>query len=146
MSTKIKNGDKVKVHFIGTLEDGEEFDNSYDRGEPISCTVGSGEVIVGFDNALVGMAEGETKRASLDPENGYGERNEKAVTSVEKSLFGEEFQFKEGGTVYGKNENGQELMARIAEIYEDTVLLDFNHPMAGMNLNFDITVVEIESE
>ena len=146
MSTKIKNGDTVKVHFIGTLEDGEEFDNSYHRGEPISCTVGSGEVITGFDNALVGMTAGETKRASLTPESAYGERNEEAVTSVEKSLFGDEFEFKEGSTVYGKNEHGQELMARIAEVYEDSVLLDFNHPMAGMNLNFDITVVEIESE
>jgi FKBP-type peptidyl-prolyl cis-trans isomerase 2 len=142
--TKIKEGDKVSFHFIGTFDDGEQFDNSYDRGDPVTCTVGAGEVIDGFNNALIGMSKGETKRAELDPSEAYGERKEDAVADLPKSLFDNTDLLSVGATVYGKRQDGEQVLAKICEIKENDIVVDFNHPMAGMNLNFDITVVEIE--
>ena len=141
---KIENGNTVAVHFIGTFDNGEEFDNSLSRGEPVVCEVGSQSLIKGFNDALVGMTLGETKSISLSPEYAYGERSEEAVKQVSRGLFGPDFELKEGATVYGKNDQNQELMAKICEFDSENVTLDFNHPMAGKNLNFEITVVDIE--
>lgn len=140
---KIENGTKVSLHYRGTFEDGTEFDSSHKRGEPILCEVGSGNLIAGFESALDGMSEGETKSVTLDPEDAYGERNPEAVKTVPRTSFPENFELKEGATVYGTNDMGQEMMAQINSFDQDTATLDFNHPMAGKSLNFEISVIEI---
>jgi len=137
---KVATGDSVKVHYRGTLPDGTEFDNSHARGEPLEFTIGSGQMIVGFNDAIIGMEEGETKSFSLTPELAYGHRIEEAVQAVPRAAFGEDFQFEIGGMVQGNGPQGP-FIAKIQELSDDTVTLDLNHPLAGENLNFEVEVV-----
>jgi len=139
----VESGTKVSLHYRGTFNDGTEFDSSHDRGEPITCEVGSGNLISGFESALGGMSEGETKSVTLSPEDAYGEINPDAIQEVPRTSFPEDFVLKEGATVYGTNSMGQEMMAKINAFDEESATLDFNHPMAGKTLNFEISVIEI---
>ena len=141
---KVENGNTVNIHYTGTLEDGTQFDSSHKRGEPIKVKVGAGQLISGFDSALQGMAIGETKSISLSPDQAYGEINENAFQSVPKTSFPENFEFKSMGLVQGVNQLGQPFTARINSIKDESVVLDFNHPMAGKNLNFEIELLSIE--
>ena len=115
---KVENGHNVKVHYKGTLTDGTEFDNSKTRGQTLDFEVGSPRLIQGFSNALLGMAKGETKTVSLPAESAYG-------------------------PVRGNGPQGP-FMAKIHEIQDSNVILDFNHPLAGKDLNFEIELVELE--
>ena len=137
---KVATGDSVKVHYRGTLPDGTEFDNSHSRGEPLEFTVGSGQMIVGFNDAIIGMAEGEKKTFSLTPELAYGQRIEEAVQAVPRTAFGDDFEFEVGGMVQGNGPRGP-FIAKIQQLDEETVTLDLNHPLAGQDLNFEVEVV-----
>ena len=141
---KVEDGNTVKVHYKGTLDTGEQFDSSYDRGEPVTFTVGSGMMIAGFNDGVLGMKVGETKSVSIPPENGYGTHNPEAVQEVTKDNFPSDFQFETGRVVQGTVQNGQPFIATILEEQNETVKLDFNHPMAGKKLNFEIELVSIE--
>ena len=140
---KIEKGNKVKVHYVGTLEDGEEFDNSYKRGEPIEFTVGQGQMIKGFDDGVLNLSVGDKRNLNLSPENAYGEIDERAIIPVEKTNFPPEFEFEIGGMVQGRTQQGMPINAKILEIKENEIILDMNHPLAGKTLNFDVEVMEI---
>jgi FKBP-type peptidyl-prolyl cis-trans isomerase 2 len=140
---KVKNGDSVKVHYIGTLNNGDEFDNSYKRGSTLDFQVGGGQMIKGFDNALVEMEVGQKKTINLKSEEAYGPRREEAIMSVAKDNFPPDFKAKEGEMVQGRTETGQPVNALIIEVQENDVILDMNHPLAGEELNFEIELVEI---
>jgi len=140
---KVKNGDSVKVHYVGTLNDGNEFDNSYKRGSTLDFQVGGGQMIKGFDDALVEMEVGQKKTVNLKPEEAYGPRREEAITAVAKENFPPDFVAKEGEMVQGRTESGQPINALIIEVQENDVILDMNHPLAGEELNFEIELVEI---
>jgi len=140
---KVKNGDSVKVHYVGTLNDGNEFDNSYKRGSTLDFKVGGGQMIKGFDNALVEMEIGQKKTINIKPEEAYGPRREEAITVVAKENFPPDFVAKEGEMVQGRTESGQPINALIIEVQENDVILDMNHPLAGEELNFEIELVEI---
>tara|TARA_R100000655_G_scaffold96964_1_gene139679 strand:- start:313 stop:744 length:432 start_codon:yes stop_codon:yes gene_type:complete len=142
MST-VENGNTVSVHYRGTFDDGTQFDSSYDRGEPITFTVGSGQMISGFDSSMPGMTVGETKSISLAPENAYGPRVDEAVQTVPLTAFAEDAQFVVGATIQGQSPDGQPFMAKIESCDDTNVVLDFNHPMAGKTLNFDIELINI---
>ena len=137
---KVTNGHNVKVHYRGTLTDGTEFDNSRVRGQTLDFEVGSGRMIRGFNDAVLGMAPGETKQVTLNPEAAYGEHNPQALQSVPKEAFGEDFNFEVGGMVQGNGPQGT-FVAKIAALEEDAVVLDMNHPLAGQQLNFEIELV-----
>ena len=139
----VQNGNTVAVHYRGTLEDGEQFDSSYDRGEPLAYQAGTGEMIPGFDAAVTGMEVGEKKTFTLEPTEAYGEKNPAAVQEVPRAMFGEGANLAVGTIVQGQNENGQTMMATVMAITEDTVTVDLNHPMAGKSLTFDVEVVSI---
>lgn len=140
---KTQKGSKVKVHYIGTLNDGSEFDNSYKRATTIDFEVGGGQMIKGFDEAVLDMEVGQKKNVTIPPAEAYGEYNEEANIKVPKSNFPKNFEFIQGGLVEGSTESGQPVAALIIEIYENEVLMDFNHPLAGESLNFEIELVEI---
>jgi len=140
---KVKNGDSVKVHYIGTLNDGNEFDNSYKRGSTLDFKVGGGQMIKGFDNALIEMEVGDKKSVNLPPEEAYGPRREEAISTVTKDNFPPDFELKEGEMVQGRTESGHPINALILEVQENDVILDMNHPLAGQELNFEIELVEI---
>lgn len=145
---KVKNGDNISVHYRGTFKDGTEFDNSKTRGSLLNFEVGSGRMIPGFNDATIGMSPGETRQIVLPPEEAYGHREEQAIQDVPKSAFGENFEFLIGEVVQGNGPRGQ-FLARILEEKEDDVVLDFNHPLAGKELHFDIelvTINEVEDE
>ena len=137
-------GSAVNVHYRGTLSDGTIFDSSYDRGEAISFTVGAGEMIPGFDAAINGMTIGEKKTINLTSEESYGPHNPDAIREVPKASFPDDFNFLEGHAVEG-SAGGRPLRGTIKEVNDETVTIDFNHPMAGKDLNFEIELVGIES-
>lgn len=143
-NTVANRGDTVSVHYKGTLDDGTEFDNSHNRGEPLVFQVGTGQVIPGFDNAVVGMVQGSTKTVNIDPANAYGPRNTEATQVVPKTAFPPGFPFEEGQQVQGTNPDGSSMTATIAAQDKFTVTLDMNHPLAGKNLNFEIELVNID--
>ena len=138
----VENGNNVSVHYRGTLSNGTEFDNSKSRGQTLNFTVGSGQMIPGFDRALLGMSAGETKTVTFGPDDAYGARNEEAIQDVPKSAFGEGFQFLVGEVVQGNGPQGP-FMAKIQEEREEEVVLDFNHPLAGEELSFEIELVSV---
>ena len=138
----VQAGQTVSIHYVGTFEDGTEFDSSRNRGEPLAVQVGVGQVIPGFDEALQGMTVGEVKNISLTPEKAYGNREDEAVQTVPKSAFPENFQLVEGAQVQGQGPAGP-VLATIQSWDESTVTVDMNHPLAGKNLNFEIELVSV---
>jgi len=135
-----KPGDTVRVHYRGTLDDGTEFDSSTGR-DPLEFTIGSGQVIPGFDAAVDGMSVGESVTVTIPAAEAYGPRQNEAVQQVPRDMFDDEPQA--GWMVELTAPEGQRLAALIAEVGTDTVTLDFNHPMAGKDLTFEIELVEV---
>ncbi len=144
MTNTVESGQTVSVHYRGTLDDGSEFDNSRNRGEAMQVQVGSGQLIAGFDTALLGMTVGEVKNIHLGAEDAYGPIHEEAVQEAPKDMFPSDFVFKAGEVVQGRGSMGQPIMAKIVEEKESTVVLDMNHPLAGKDLNFEIELLNIE--
>lgn len=138
-----RNGDTVTVHYRGTLEDGTVFDSSEGRA-PLLFTLGEGDVIPGFEAAVLGLEVGEKAIATISPEEGYGPRYEEAVQEVPIDLFGEAAP-DIGDVVSVIADDGTQLAATVSAISDDlmTVTLDFNHPLAGRTLTFEIELVEI---
>ena len=141
--TTATEGANATVHYRGTLEDGSEFDNSHTRGEPITFTVGSGQMIPGFNNAVDGMTVGETKTVTLTPDQAYGDVNPEAQTTFPKSGFPEGLDLVEGMPIPLKTPDGRTLIGRLTEQEEETVTIDLNHPLAGQTLQFEIELVEV---
>ncbi len=137
MAEEVKKGDKIKVVYTGYLEDGSVFDSNEGR-DLLSFEVGAGQVIKGFDDAVVGMKVGENKSITIKPEEAYGERHEEMVIKIPKTQFqGEEV--KEGMMV--SSNNG--MQATVVAVNENDVTLDFNFPLAGKTLKFDIKIAAI---
>jgi len=138
----IQDGKKVKIHYKGTFEDGTVFDSSEGK-DPLEFTIGSKQVIPGFENAVKEMKKGEEKEITITPEDGYGKRNEDLVKKVPKKVFGEH-PIKEGITVGLESKDGHKLAAIVKEIGTDDVTLDMNHPLAGKTLKFKLNLIEAE--
>jgi|SRR5690606_37832938 peptidylprolyl isomerase len=140
--TKAKNGDNVKVHYKGKLTTGEQFDSSEGR-EPLAFTVGAGQMIKGFDEAIPGMEVGEKKTINIAPENAYGAKNEEAIIEFPKSNIPADIKLEAGMKLQLTNQNGQPIPVTVTEIKDDVIVLDANHELAGKELIFDIELVEI---
>ena len=140
----IKNGQTVNIHYVGTLKDGTEFDSSRTRGNPLSFKLGGGQILPAFEKAVQQMKVGETKSLSLKPTEAYGEINNEAVQDIPKTSFGPEVELVVGNIVHGQSPDGNPLRAVIKEIKEAEVTLDFNHPLAGKEINFDIELLSVE--
>jgi peptidylprolyl isomerase len=139
----IAAGNQVSVHYTGTFEDGEVFDSSQDRG-PLSFEVGAGQMIQGFDQAVLGMKQGETKKITLAPEEAYGPRNEELLIDIPSAQFPEDMKLEVGMMLQLTNQAGQPVPATVAGISAESVKMDVNHPMAGKTLVFDIEIVEVK--
>ncbi|HZI19188.1 MAG TPA: peptidylprolyl isomerase [Pyrinomonadaceae bacterium] len=144
MSESAKDGDRVRVHYTGRLEDGNEFDSSRD-GQPLEFTVGGGEVIPGFDEAVRGMQVGETKTFEIEPGDAYGERREQLVQTVEREKMNLDFEPHEGMTLAMQLPDGNQIPVSIARVTDTEVTLDANHPLAGERLIFDVELVGNDS-
>ena len=141
--SEVKPGQSVSVHYTGKLEDGNIFDSSHNRDQTLTFTVGSGQMITGFDNALVGMTVGETKTVTLEPSEAYGDLNPEALQTTPRSVFPEGLELKLNELVRGRDQAGQVITARVHELEKDSVVLDFNHPLAGKKLTFEIELVSV---
>lgn len=137
------NGDKVAVHYTGTLDDGSKFDSSEGR-EPLEFTLGEGQVIPGFETAVLGLEPGEKATIVIAPEDAYGPHHAEAVQEVSMELFGDNVP-PVGVVVTLVAPDGTQMPATVAAFAEngETATLDFNHPLAGKTLHFDIELVEI---
>ncbi len=140
---QVKNGDVVKVHYTGKLTTGEEFDSSTGR-EPLEFTVGAGQMIKGFDDAMPGMSVGEKKTIHISPDDAYGQINDEALIDFPKKNIPPDMPLEVGMQLELKDENSQSFPVTIAEIKDDIVVLDANHSLAGKELVFDIELVEIK--
>lgn len=138
-----KQGDKVKVHYSGSLQDGTVFDTSQGR-PPLEFTIGEGEVIPGFEAAVVGMEPGDSKTVTVEPPEGYGERSRDLMVDVERARFPADMEVEVGRQIQIQQADGSPRVATIARVDEGSVTLDVNHPLAGKDLTFDIELVEID--
>jgi len=137
-----KTGDKVKVHYEGTLEDGVVFDSSEGR-EPLEVMLGEKQVIPGFENAVVGMEPDESKTINIPMDEAYGPHREEMVLEVPHSQFPEDMNPEVGHQLQMRRPDGQTMIVAVTGVSEANVTLDANHPLAGKDLTFNIKLVEI---
>ena len=141
----IKKGDKIKVEYTGTFEDGKVFDSTThgDHTHPIEFEVGAKQLIKGFDDAVVGMAVNEEKSIKVTPEEAYGERREELSTEIPRDKLPKEPEPKVGMALMMNSPEGQQFPAVRKSVNEEKIIVDLNHPLAGKTLNFKIKIVEI---
>ena len=137
-----KPGDTVKVHYNGSLEDGTIFDSSLGK-EPLTFTLGQGMVIPGFENAVLGMNEGETKTVTIPPEEAYGPYDEDLVVTIERAQIPPHIAPEIGMVLQVTSQDGRVSNVTVTEMTEKTVTLDGNSPLAGKNLTFEIKLESI---
>ncbi|HSP11932.1 MAG TPA: peptidylprolyl isomerase [Salegentibacter sp.] len=142
--SQVKQNDTVKVHYTGKLTDGQVFDSSVERGEPIEFTMGQGQLIPGFEKGLIDMQVNEKKTINISKEEAYGEPREELIQEVPKSQLPEEIKPEVGMGLVSKSPDGQEMNLVVKEVKDETIVVDGNHPLAGKDLVFDLEVVEIK--
>ncbi|MCT8341136.1 FKBP-type peptidyl-prolyl cis-trans isomerase [Luteirhabdus pelagi] len=135
--------DTVRVHYTGKLEDGQVFDSSVQR-DPIEVTLGQGMLIPGFEKGIVGMEESEKKTINIPKEEAYGDVNKELFHKVPNDNLPEEIKPEVGMGLMAKNPDGSERQLRVAEVNDDHIIVDANHPLAGKDLTFDLELVEIK--
>ena len=140
--TQAKNGDTVKVHYTGKLDDGTEFDSSVEDS-PLEFTLGEGELIPGFEEAVLGMSPGESKTVRIASDQAYGPHQEEMVLVVERDQFPPHITPQLGQQLELRHPDGQAVSVTVTDISPSGVTLDANHPLAGQDLIFDIELVGI---
>ncbi len=139
---KIKNGKTVLIHYEGRLEDGTVFDSSKDR-EPLEFVFGKGSIIPGLERGLEGLEKGDKKEISVDAKDAYGEKNPEAIQRVSKEQFPQDITPEVGMQLMAQTETS-EIPVVVTDVEEDYVVIDFNHPLAGKNLIFNVEVVDVK--
>jgi peptidylprolyl isomerase len=139
---KAKNGAKVKVHFTGSLEDGSIFGSTADE-EPFEFTIGEKNMLPGFESAVIGMQEGDTKTITLPPEEAYGPHKKELVHVMDRTSFPEEINLGIGKTLRIRTQDGKYAVVTIKDFTEDNIVIDGNDPLAGETLTFNIELIDI---
>ncbi len=140
--SKVKNGDTVKINYTGKLEDGKVFDNSTEK-QPFNFIVGSGEVMPGVEKGVIGMETGDKTTIEVPPEEAFGPRREELVIEIAKSKLPDHITPTMGQMLQMRQPDGGHIDLIIADVNEETITLDANHPLAGHTLFFDLELVEI---
>lgn len=140
-----QNGSVVRVHYTGRLDDGSVFDSSHGR-EPLEFTLGSGQVIAGFDRAVSGMEVGETRSARVPAEEAYGERRDDLLLEIDREQIPEGIDVEVGTQLQLQQQDGQSVPVLVSDIGAESVTLDANHPLAGQDLIFELELVEVEGD
>lgn len=139
---KIEEKKVVSMHYVGTLEDGEVFDSSEGR-EPLQFIFGVGQIIPGLEEGLAGLSVGDKKKVeNISPEKAYGQIHEEAMQEVPKTQMPQDMEIEVGMQLMAQGPQGP-IPVVVKEIKEETVLMDFNHPLAGKTLTFDVEIVEV---
>ena len=140
--TQAKKGDNVKIHYTGKLQDGTVFDSSQGH-DPLQFTIGSGQVIQGFDEAVVGMSKGDSKNVNIPVDKAYGPRNEELVLTAPISQVPPDLNPEVGQKLEMGGPNGEIVVVKVVAVTDENITLDANPPLAGEDLIFDIELVEI---
>ena len=140
----IKKGDKVKVDYTGTLEDGTIFDTSEGK-QPLEFEAGSGQLIKGFDNGVIGMEKGEEKEIKIEKDEAYGDLNPELLKKIPRDKLPPEQEPKPGMMLAMATPDGKQIPAKITEVDDKEITIDLNHPLAGKTLIFKIKVVDISA-
>lgn len=138
----VRDGDTVKIHYTGKLQDGTVFDTSEGR-EPLSFTIGSGQVIPGFEDAVIGMVKNETKNVRIPVDRAYGPRNEELMINVPRNQVPPDINPEQGQRLQIQGPGNQPVLVVVKEVTNEYIVLDANPPLAGEDLIFDIELVEI---
>lgn len=136
-------GKRVRAHYTGTFDDGTVFDSSVERGEPLEFVCMADQMIPGFDAAVKEMEVGETKNVHLPASEAYGEHDEQLVQTIPTAQIPGAEDLPVGQRIYLQGPGGQPIPALVVEVTDETVTFDLNHEMAGKDLNFEITLVEV---
>jgi peptidylprolyl isomerase len=136
----VEKGKVVQVHYTGTLQSGEVFDSSKDR-EPLEVTVGEGLLISGFEEALLGMSLYQKKVFTLAPEEAYGNRDEDATRTFSQDEIPPDLNVEQGQMVALSTPEGDQIPAKVVQVDNESLTVDFNHPLAGETLTFEVEVV-----
>lgn len=142
MMTYAESGDTVKIHYTAKLADGEIFDTSQGK-DPVQFTLGQRQVMQGIEEAVMGMAEGQSKTQEILPEKAYGEPREELVVRVERKQFPAELEPEVGRYLRFVDSHDREIVAKVIDVTDDAVTVDANHPLAGEKVTFDIELVEV---
>ena len=142
--TQAKVGDTVTVHYTGRLDDGTVFDSSANR-EPLQFTLGQGDLIPGFEQAVLGMAPGESKTETIPFDHAYGPYREEMVIEVDRQQLPTEIEPAVGQQLQVREESGAVIPVVITDVTDEAITLDANHPLAGEELTFDIQLVDISA-
>jgi FKBP-type peptidyl-prolyl cis-trans isomerase 2 len=137
-----KSGDKVRVHYTGTLDDGTVFDSTRQRG-PMEFKIGEGRLVPGFEEAVIGMKPGEVKKVHLEPAKAFGRPNRQARAEMAIDDLPENIKPYEGQRLSWIQPNGLPAQATVLKVREKNILLDTNHPLAGKPVNFEIELIGI---
>ena len=137
-----KNDDSVKVHYTGKLKDGTVFDSSQDRS-PMQFQLGQGQIIPGFEQAVIGMSPGETKTVDIPSDQAYGPRLEELIQEVPRQQLPTDMEFQVGQRLQMGQDKEQPMLVEVTDVTEANITLDANHPLAGKELLFDIELLEI---
>jgi FKBP-type peptidyl-prolyl cis-trans isomerase 2 len=141
-----KQGQNVKAHYKGTLEDGTVFDSSYDRGEPIEFVLGVGQMIPGFDSAVLEMEVGDKKTVRIPSAQAYGDYRSDLVDNVPLEYIPNADKLPVGEFIYMPLEDGQMARCKVVKIENGEATFDLNHELAGKDLTFEIELVEATGE
>ncbi|CAG1066553.1 FKBP-type peptidyl-prolyl cis-trans isomerase SlyD [uncultured bacterium] len=137
-----KQGDLVKVHYTGTLEDGSTFDSSADR-DPLQFVIGEGMLIPAFEQAIVGMLPGDSRSVHIPADDAYGPYMDELILEVDKNQIPESLNPEEGMQLQITQDDGSSTVVKVVKLTDEKVYLDANHPLAGKDLNFNIELVDI---
>ena len=144
VTTVVKGSATVTLHYEGTLNDKTQFDSSFERDEPIVVKLGEGQLLPEFEAALLDTVVGERKTFSIPADKAYGERDDSAITTLERDIFPDDLELAVGMTVPLMNsQTKQTMMVTLTELNETTITGDFNHPLAGQDLTFTVEILEI---
>ena len=138
----VKHGDAVKVHYTGMLEDNSIFDSSLGQ-PPLEFTIGEGQIIPGFEQAVIGMRQGDSKAFTVLADGAYGQHHAELVFELERERIPQHSEFKVGQELLIQHKDGRATEAVVVELSESSVTLDANHPLAGKDLMFEIELIEI---
>ncbi|QFZ54921.1 peptidylprolyl isomerase [Oceanihabitans sp. IOP_32] len=141
--SQVKENDTVRVHYTGKLSNGQVFDSSLER-EPLEVTLGQGMLIPGFEKGIIDMELNEKKTINIPCAEAYGDVQEDLMYEVKKEQLPQDMAPEVGMGLASKDEQGREVQFRVAEVKEDSIIVDANHPLAGHDLTFDLELVEIK--
>ncbi len=141
-SMDVSTGKQVSIEYTLTLEDKTVVDTNV-GADPLTFIQGSHNIIPGLESALDGMKIGDSKQVTVTPEDAYGTVNKDALSEIEKAHIPED-SHKIGAVLQGQNPDGRVIIARVVEIKEETIMLDYNHPLAGKTLNFDVKIMDVQ--